>query len=199
MTVWLTRQEAVAQFSAYLGWIADQKLKAEGNHNGEGAPTDEDEDNNEDNEDNDLIGRENATSTSVPTHAVSTKPGFPRRDLMAITTEFKAPFFLTLLTTFIHRAYPPPLNPVLPNAADHFDLYKVLSVRLPDLPAVGRYDYVDRIRIAPLVKGSFGRSDKAGRFDTVLVSTPEENENEATQGTYLQGTSFSFHISIRNC
>ena len=186
MTIWLSRQEAVAQFSAYLDWVLDRLH--------EGEPGNEAEDNDDNDLETDNVGIGNVQGQLLPTHAIAIKPGFPHRDLATITTDFKASNFLALLTTCIRRAYPPPQNPALPNAADHFDMYKVLSIRLPDLPAVGRYNHVDQIRATPFVKGHHGKADKAARFDTVLVSTvgDSELENETTRGTYLQGMCVGF-------
>ena len=195
MTVWLSRQEAVAQFSAYLDWVLDRVPRAGFD---EGEPDDEGADGEADDLATHNAGTGNVgnstvqsqlTPTHKPTHVISAKPGFPHRNIATIATDFKAPNFLALLTTFIRRAYPPPQTPVLPNAADHFDMYKVLSIRLPDLPAAGRYNYVDKIRAIPLIKGPFGKPDKVAHFDTVLVSTVEEAENVATRGTFLEGMS----------
>lgn len=191
MTVWLSRQEAVAQFSAYLDWVLD---RVPGAGFDEGEPDDEGADGKADdlvthNAGTGNVGNSTVQSQLTPTHVISAKPGFPHRNIATITTDFKAPNFLALLMTFIRRAYPLPQTPVLPNAADHFDMYKVLSICLPDLPAAGRYNYIDKIWAIPLIKGPFGKPDKVAHLDTVLVSTVEEAENIATCGTFLEGMS----------
>ncbi|GLB46021.1 putative zn-finger domain-containing protein, partial [Lyophyllum shimeji] len=126
-------------------------------------------------------------STSKPTHTLSVNPGFPQVNIPTISTRFKAPDFIHLLTSFIRRFYPLPQDPVLPNATDRFDLFKILSIRLPDLPAVGRTNGLDRIRCTPMVPATLGKPESGAHFDTVLVRTEDELDNEVTRGTALHG------------
>ena len=106
------------------------------------------------------------------------------------TSSFKADNFLPLLTTLIRRHYPPfaTPGPLLPNAADRFDLYKGISIRLPNSAHAGRSNHFDRIRATPAVidKGCAGRWGIDAHFDTVLVRANERN-NQATRGTFLEG------------
>jgi hypothetical protein len=178
MTVWLGRQEAVAQFSAYLDWVSERYLvdSEEVDYNGEdGDPDDE---------------LEAGDTTIATTHIIAVKPGFPGRDIATITREFKADNFLPLLTTLVRRFYPPSAAPgptILPNLADRFDLFKVLSIKLPNSAHTGRLNHFDRIRATPAVKGRAGRQGTDSHFDTVLVRIDDEGNNHATQGTYLEG------------
>jgi Plavaka transposase len=190
MTIWLGRQEAVAQFAAYLDWILDRSLDADDPPDGSGDVEDDDDDDIEEN--NALT----MSSDPAASHIIAKKPGFPHYDLATITTDFHAVDFLPLLTTFIRRAYPPPKTPVLPNNVDRFDLYKILSIRLPNLATVNRVGHLDRIRATPLVKGRAGRQDTNAHFDTILVRTGDSQgtDNEATRGTFLQGTSMRSHM-----
>ncbi|RDB18459.1 hypothetical protein Hypma_000273 [Hypsizygus marmoreus] len=145
MTVWLGRQEAVVGFRAYLDWLSEQD---------EGSDT-----SSVDGGESDIDNEEMApiapqvTSNIKVTHLISKRPGIPHLDVASIVSDFSAPRFLQSLETFIRRAYPPPQNPLLPNAFDRFDLYKKLSIRLPDLSAAGRHNAWDRIRATPLVPG----------------------------------------------
>lgn len=186
MTVWLGRQEAIAQFTAYLSWMSKPDLDA----------VEPDPDGNvEDNIDEDIAGEDSAAAAvdeqdeqdahDTLSHTISIKPGFPHHDLATITHKFKATNFAPLLTTFIRRAYPPPKKPVLPNTTDRFDLYKVITIRRPDIKAAGRVKSVDRVRATPAFPGHIGKKDIEPHFDTVLVRT--DVVNEVTQGTILQG------------
>ena len=101
MTVWLGRQEAVAQFRAYHDYVIalDPSI-----------PPD-----NETDEDN-LNEMEEPAHTDLspwPTHSVAVKPAFPYTDFNTLTTDFKAPNFLPALSMFIHRLIPPPVLPIL--------------------------------------------------------------------------------------
>lgn len=184
MTKWLGRQEAIAHFTTYLDWVTAKDLRPADDSDDAGDRDDDDADVDHDN-DNDSV---NLPTTSLPSqHRISIKPGFPHRELSTITTSFKAPKFLPTLTNFIRRKIPPPKNPLLPNAIDRFDIYKVLSIHLSDLPAVGRHNDVQRIRATPLVPGSGGRKDSPAHFDTVLVRTERERDNAVTKGTWLEG------------
>jgi hypothetical protein len=191
MTVWLGRQEAVAQFAAYLDWILDRSLDPENPQAPDGIGDVDDDDDDEIEENNALT----MSSDPPASHIFAKKPGFPHYDLATIITDFHGVDFLPLLTTFIRRAYPPPKNPVLPNNIDHFDLYRILSIRLPNLAVVNRVGHLDRIRATPLVKGRAGRQNTNAHFDTILVRTGDsrETDNEATRGTFLQGTSMHLH------
>jgi hypothetical protein len=70
---------------------------------------------------------------------------------------------------------------------DCFDCYKVLSIHLPDHIAVGCFNHIDQIHATPAVKAQLGRAGKVAHFDTVLVRTAEEKENEVTHGSFLHG------------
>ena len=177
MTVWLGRQEAIAQFGAYLDYLSQQEhgscLQ---------VSSSDDEDDNMDIEDGDNPGCQDWGD-----HFLSVKPGFPHRDLNTITTLHKAENFTAALTTFIRRIYPPPADPILPNSADRFNLYKRLSIRHKPVLAT-RNVTMDRIRATPEVPAHVRLKAVPAHFDTVLVRTEEVNEH--TTGTFLEGIVF---------
>jgi hypothetical protein len=190
MTVWLGRQEAVAQFGAYLEWVHDHYYLANSKSSEEIEDLDGDEDSVGDPDD------EADDTTMAATHVIAVKPGFPDCDIATITRDFKADNFFPLLTTLVRRFYPPSssVTPILPNTADRFDLYKILSIRLPNLAHTGRSKDFDRIRATPAVEGRAGRQGTDAHFDTVLVHTDDERNNQATQGTFLEGAQYSLAI-----
>jgi hypothetical protein len=179
MTVWLGRQEAVSRFQAYLVYAAKQ------------SNTPSRDSQHSDTDDEVEVGEDDLNDPSVPvpnsSHSVSVKPAYPHISLSTITTEFRAIGFLPALTTYIRRTYPPPALPMLPNAADHFDVYKRLNIALPGLTAVGRQAFIDRIRATPGVSGRGRLSDVPAHFDMALIRVEEERTNEATKGSYLEG------------
>jgi hypothetical protein len=114
---------------------------------------------------------------------------------VTITTDFKATGFLSALTTYIRRAYPPPALPLFPTTADRFDVYKRVNISQPTLAAVGRQTFIDRIRATSAVSGRGRLTDVPAHFDMALIRMEDERSNEATKGTYLEGV-FDFTLSV---
>ena len=175
MTVWLGRQEAVARFRAYLDYVTALDPIAP-----DAVPDDEPHDY----EDDEMEQPHSDLSLAI-------KPAYPHTDLNILTTQFKAPKFLSALSTYIRRLIPPPALPVLPNLVDRFDVYKRITILRPSNPAAGFPKSVDRLRATPSVPAN-GRSKAVpAHFDTVLVRVADlnlnVNENEHTKGTYLEG------------
>jgi hypothetical protein len=183
MTVWLGRQEAVSRFHAYLNYAAKQ-----GNTSSQDNQFDSDSDEKHDDDDSNNLTVPISTST-VASHTLSVKPAYPHLALSTITTDFKATGFLSALTTYIRRAYPPPALPLFPTTADRFDVYKRVNITQPSLAAVGREAFVDRIRATPAVRSRGRLSDVPAHFDVALIRTDDEKSNGATKGTYLEGAS----------
>ena len=186
MTKWLDRQEAMECFKAYLNWL----LQCEDVDDLEG---DEDEGelgdsscgshNSDTVDDNDELSLSN---TDLPvTHHLSIKPGFPLVNLKDVTNQFHTTDFLPALTTFIRCYFPPPLQPILPNPTDLFNIFKRLSIHLHNIPATGRINTLQHIHAVPLIPGP--QKDLTASFDIVLVRTKGEARNEVTKGTYLEG------------
>ena len=183
MTVWLGRQEAVGCFRAYLDYAAKQaNIPSQDSHQ---LDSDSDEELNDDDLNDPTVPVSNSTITS---HSVSVKPAYPHLGLSTITTDFKATGFLPALTSYIRRAYPPPALPLFPTTADHFDVYKRVNIVQPPLAAVGRQAFVDRIRATPAVSGRGRLSSVPAHFDMAFIRAEDEQSNEATKGTYLEGT-----------
>jgi hypothetical protein len=181
MTVWLGRQEAVGRFHAYLDYTAKQRNTPSYSHQ-------LDSDSEEELDDDDLDDPTVPVSPStLASHSVSVKPASPHIGLSTISTDFKAMGFFIALTTYIRRAYPPPALPLLPTAADRFDVYKRVNVAHPTIAAVGQQAFIDRIRATPAVSGRGRLSDIPAHFDMALIRVEDERSNEATKGTYLEG------------
>ena len=181
---WLGCQEAVVQFRAYLDWSQRRDAESEG-----------DLDSNSDaNTDSDVINEPlAATSTTTTTaglpstHHLPIQPGFPLTDIVTLTTHFFAVNFVSALTKIIRHAYPAPAQPLLPNISDKFDVYKCLSICLPNLAAVGRFKETQRVCATPLIPGR--KKDTPANFDTVLIRSGNELGNQVTRGTCLKGAS----------
>ena len=180
MMVWLGRQEAIAQFRAYLDYVNALDPKTL-----DPTPPDNKTYDNEDNEDLDP----EHTDLSHPSPSVAIKPAFPHTDVNMLTTHFKAINFIPTLSTFICRLIPPAL-PVLPNHVDRFDVYRRITIIRPSNPSARFPKTVDRLRATPLVPAN-GRSKAVpAYFDIVLVHVADANENQHTRGMYLEGMFF---------
>ncbi len=190
MTTWMGRREAAARFRAYLDWASQIDKRARGM----GLSLEEGE--------CEVVEEEADTGLSHDSHGdqrdqrghrkskfgVAAVPAFPRLAIDDIGLRFLAPQFLYSLQRYITRHYPPPAKPILPNLTDRFDLYKILTIPLPNLPTVGRYHQVNRIRGTPAVSPGPGRKEESpAHFDTVLVRCEEEINNAYTKGTSLEG------------
>ena len=126
MTVWLGRQEAVSRFQAYLVYAAKHTTTPSQDSHHLDSDSEDDLDNDDLNDPTVPVSMSTTGlyTTGLATHSVSVKPAYPHLGISTITTEFKATGFLSALTTYIRRAYPPPAQPLLPSAADRFDVYK---------------------------------------------------------------------------
>ncbi len=101
---------------------------------------------------------------------------------------FPCPTVSLLSSTLHYSPLPPPAKPILPNITDHFDVYKILTIPLPNLSTVGRYHQVNRIQGTPAVPPGPGRKEESpSHFDTVLVRCETEIDNRYTKGTSLEG------------
>ncbi|KAG6827066.1 hypothetical protein H0H92_013335 [Tricholoma furcatifolium] len=185
MTIWLGRQEAVARFRAYLDWQAKGKLIPDLSNE---LADDSETENLEDLESISAGLELEGPGHGLPRVFAAKVPGYQNLDIPTISDNFNCgPFFLSSLSKFICRYYPPPAHPILPNSTDRFNLYKAISIRDPDCLATGRLTSVKRIRATPFVAGTARRADTPAHFDTILAKAEGEESNPVTKGTTLEG------------
>ena len=165
MTTWLGRQEAIAQFNAYLDWFTQST----------------------DSDDHSAHPADTSEASQCATHSTAKNPSYSNVKLESITDEFRALRFLPALQCFIRSNCPTYITPIFANQFDQFNGYKILEIKLGDCPAAGQIDEVSRIRATKYVAGDNGRSNQEAVFDTVLVRTLEGSVNESTRGTPLEG------------
>ncbi|KAF8586250.1 hypothetical protein K439DRAFT_1646303 [Ramaria rubella] len=108
MIKWITQQEKIHAFAAYLQWQAPEAREID-EGNGEEEPIDMSEEHNEEIN----IGR---------TYHVAKRPGFPSTSLPTIINQFGAVHFLPALMAFLKCAHPVAVNSL--NEFTSFDLYK---------------------------------------------------------------------------
>ena len=182
MTVWLGRQETVAQFRSYLDYIIPLDPI---------PPDDEHEPYDRDYEDEmeEPAHSDSPHSTVTSSHSVAIKPGYPHMDVTALATQFKAIHFVSALSTYIRRLSPPPALPVLPNLVDHFDVYKCITILRPSNPAARFPKSVERLHATHSVPAKGQSKAVPAHFDMVLVRLADldVNGNQHTKGTCLEG------------
>ena len=182
MVKWLGHQEAVARFRAYLNWSLRHDAEFESD-----VDSDSDADSDVINE---PLAASSATTTTAglpPTHHLPVQPGFALSDVATLTTWFFTIDFISALMKVIHHACPTPAQPLLLNVTDKFDVYKHLSICLPNLAAVGHFKATQHICATPLIPGR--KKDTQANFDTVLIRSESELGNQVTRGTCLKGVS----------
>ncbi|KAJ7199445.1 hypothetical protein GGX14DRAFT_373189 [Mycena pura] len=170
MTTWLSRQEAVRKFAAYLHWAAPSRTTDD-----ESDEDDEEEDGEEEE------GNTSPESAPQPVYSVAKTPAFPRLTAAQIAADFHAPEFIYhLLEFFDSKSIHPSLEP---DYTTIFAVYSQVTLSLPAIPAVGRHATRDRIKAVksqPMQLAHSGtRQAKAGRFDTVLVRVPRKPDDES--------------------
>jgi hypothetical protein len=194
MTIWLRRQEAVNQFTAYLDWCSS----VENN----------DVDNSDDDSDDEAKIQE-LEEDDHQGHAVqgpfflAVEPGpFPALPISRLTTNFHASNFLTGLALYLHQTSHGSRSIPIPTEHDCFDVYIRVSIPWNNICAVQMGKHVDRIHTTPIMLGKPGCGPMAGHFDTVLVRIDNEI-NDHTKGTFLEGlfpstslASFRSHVGL---
>lgn len=181
MTRWLTRQESVHWFAAYLQW-AMLGYVAE-----VGADQVEEEEEADEMEEDDLAeenGRQpdtqaasttanpschtsNSTVPPVPTFKIAKKASH----FVSITnleTKYGATNFLWTLSDFLSRSNYPPLPSSL-SIATRIPIFRRFYIWLPSISAVSESCTKDTIRATPFEPRAGLRAEVQARFDTVFV------------------------------
>ncbi|TFK91398.1 hypothetical protein K466DRAFT_541773 [Polyporus arcularius HHB13444] len=162
MTVWLTRQEAVARFEGYLAWAEPvAQPSAEGMEDDvDGAAEDEEEQERA----GDVDGRTSYT--------VAKTPGLPGTSLRRLTSDFGCTDFVRALETFLRgstrsRTLPAAFRTL--NPSTRFAAYKRMHVTLPAMRQVSRTPVKDTIRAMPAQPARLLQPASPAHFDTVLA------------------------------
>ncbi|KZT18788.1 hypothetical protein NEOLEDRAFT_1079352 [Neolentinus lepideus HHB14362 ss-1] len=185
MTRWLHRQEAVAEFEAYLLWAE----RTSGTRGAATADTEEDETETEREVGNPAVTASTHVrfilghSQSLPRH-----PSFPSTTVTRIQADFHATLFLDALGNYLTSTRPPNTRLLSPNAADRFDVYKQLTIRRPIVPVISDTSKLqDKVRAIPAKQAKRGTTLVPGHFDMVLVRPGGHMVNDHTKGTFLEG------------
>ncbi|KAF9016925.1 hypothetical protein BDZ89DRAFT_903167, partial [Hymenopellis radicata] len=186
MTVWLSRQEAVDRFVAFLNWCRNGSYHPVGSADTPHSDPKEAGDIEKDTPLSTVVASVAASSSAPSTsiHVASTHP----RDLTRIRASdiienHNATRFLDALSVFIasHGGLIPP------QYFDTFNLYRRLTIMLPHIPQTGSElrNLKNIVRAGPPVPAAGRRSAEPAHLDFALVRTGERNER--TRGTALEG------------
>ena len=188
MTVWLTRQEAVARFESYLAW-AEPSSPADGASEedlGDGMDVEEDE--------------QREKGEPRMSYAVAKSPGLPGTSLQRLTSEFGCIDFVQNLETFLRNAtrshsLPPAFRTL--NPGTRFAVYKRMEVTLPAMRQVSCTPVKDVIRAVPAQPSRLLIPGSPAHFDTVLarevVAEGTRNPHDPLQGEYTSRLLSSLH------
>ncbi|OBZ68084.1 hypothetical protein A0H81_11960 [Grifola frondosa] len=151
MTTWLTRQEAVQRFSAYLH-------------------VDEEED--MDSGDVDNTDWHLDPQPTAAAYSVAKEPGLPNTPVHSLQDNFGCIDFVRALEHFLrHSSGTQALPPAAQNitSTTRFNVYKRMTVHLPSLRQVSSVPTKDTIRAMPKQATSGLRKAVPAHFDTVLA------------------------------
>jgi len=162
MTIWLTRQEAVQRFCAYLQW-AVPNYRAEVI-----SEVDEPVDDNQN-------GDEDEEEKTIPmaSHTIAKKPPLPNVSVASISNDYGAQDFLFELDDYLRASNMTPST--LPTVESRFPVYKQVTTYLPFVPeatssTVPIRDTIHAVKAQPGKVTSSGiKHATHGRFSTVLV------------------------------
>ena len=161
MTIWLTRQEAVQRFCAYLQWaVPSYRAEVIGE-------VDEPVDDNQNDE------NEEEKKIPMASHTIAKKPPLPNVSVASISNDYGAQDFLFELDDYLRASNITPSS--LPTAESRFPVYKQVTTYLPFVPEATSSTIPIRDTIHA-VKAQSGKVTSSGikhatpgRFSTVLV------------------------------
>ncbi|KAF8579899.1 hypothetical protein K439DRAFT_1648365 [Ramaria rubella] len=177
MTKWITRQEKIHAFTAYLQWRVGAGDIDEGH--GEEEPID-------------MIGESTAQPNPLHSEAreeeinvgrtyhVAKHAGFPNTSVPTIIEQFGAVHFLPALAAFLKRINPQGASSL--NEHMRFDLYKRVRFSLRSIQQIGDTALTDIVRATPIVPRRGRIAQTPAHFDTVLVHYTADAKDTGAQG-----------------
>ncbi|KAL1715521.1 hypothetical protein EV715DRAFT_207209 [Schizophyllum commune] len=174
MTRWLTRQEAIVRFRAYLSWAAPEVeggVEKEGDEDAEEQDMEEEEDTKKEGVAVQTAAKEEEEEYTEANYTVAKKPAFPRARLSDLVANHQAPDFTRNLNKFLdgYRVAPA----VELSGEETIPVYRQVKVTLPFVAAVASTKRVDTIHALPSAPQSLTsqgvKQETPGRFSTVLV------------------------------
>lgn len=174
MTRWLTRQEKIHHFAAYLQWAVPGYMS-------EGLDIGNEHDNTQPTESEPLEQGSSKSSHDIPKcgYAIAKTPSYLNVPLKTVQEDFGADNILPCIETYLRRLGRPVPHVTNPT----FSLFKRMYVWIPAAPQVSDKPTKDTI-IATRPEGARGIRKKIipGQFSTVLVQESERTSNDPLNG-----------------
>ncbi|OBZ73416.1 hypothetical protein A0H81_07111, partial [Grifola frondosa] len=196
MTTWLTRQEAVHRFNAYLQWAEPRTSHSLRPNESSGHRDVDDEDAVVDNDadESDHLGAQQPVST----YLVAKEPGLPNTPVHSLQEDFGCVDFMHTLERFLrHSSGTQALPPAAQNitSATRFSVYKRVTVHLPALYQVSSVQTKDTIRAMPKQAPCGLCKAVPAHFDTVLAyELPGDNREHLLDGLCVARVQAIFRI-----
>lgn len=176
MTRWLTRQEKIFAFSAYLRWRESQTHTLD---RGEAEVT--------------LIDTARLAGPDAPdeemnvgrTYHLAKHPGYPHTPLSTLATHFHAHDFLPALSTFLILGGRSATARLL-NEQTRFDLYKRVTFSLQTIQQIDNKVTLDVVRATPFVPRRGRTPATPAHFDTVLIHYSPDAQETGVKGEMIQ-------------
>jgi hypothetical protein len=185
MTNWLRRQEAIDRFTWYLEWFSQGGYEAAGKISTSLLPVSPDEAATA------VLPAASPTPPSpnpLTTYQIaSTLPaalrGIPARKIIL---NHNATQFIPAVQAFLNKHS----SPITVQPFDGFDLYKRITIRLPNIPQANPNNLVNIVQAAPPVPAHNRTPAEPPYLDFALIRTGEQNDK--TDATALKGMWFLF-------
>ncbi|KIK08109.1 hypothetical protein K443DRAFT_85406, partial [Laccaria amethystina LaAM-08-1] len=180
MTNWLRRQEAIDRFTWYLEWFSQGGYEAAGKISTSLLPVSPDEAATA------VLPAASPTPPSpnpLTTYQIaSTLPaalrGIPARKIIL---NHNATQFIPAVQAFLNKHS----SPITVQPFDGFDLYKRITIRLPNIPQANPNNLVNIVQAAPPVPAHNRTPAEPPYLDFALIRTGEQNDK--TDATALKG------------
>ncbi|KAF8582477.1 hypothetical protein K439DRAFT_1618232 [Ramaria rubella] len=178
MTKWITWQEKIHAFAAYLQWCTPKAQELD-EGDGEEDPID-------------MVGEPPMYSHLLPTeehdeeinightYHVAKHPGYPNTSVPTIVNHFGAVHFLPALMAFLNHANPAVVHVL--NKYTCFDLYKQVRCSLRSIQQIDQTTLTDVVCATPLVPHQGHIAKVPVHFKMVLVCYTADAKETGAQG-----------------
>lgn len=173
MTKWLSRQESIERFTAYLEWYKNGAIQVDNVRLRRLAEMEAQKD-----EDAVVASAGTTLTYQIAKHHPKALRG---RQASQIIEEHNAHWFLEAVHTFIAARG----SPIIPQDFDGFDLFKRLTLILPTIDQADPHNLKNTVRACPPVPAHGRTQAQPAQLDFALICTGERNDK--MKGTALEG------------
>jgi hypothetical protein len=167
MMKWITRQEQMHAFGAYVRWHDPSSYPDVAENEREN----DDEDSDSEPEEEEAVGW---------SYHLAKRPGFPNTPVHKIIQDFHAPFFLLALHTYMQHYLPGATRRI--NENTRLDVYKRVRFTLSSIQRIEDTTIDDVVRATPSVPCDGRTAGTPARFDTAIIHYGKETKETGAQG-----------------